>query len=803
MTDITIYEKMKKDILMGALPEGATHLTFQESMAWSLDRAQVSKWVQLAKPGVSRNIDAQAESGKKCTLREPRMIRWQNANLNRDIARANRKMFDKPVEIAGTLLLANKGAGVCHQDSLAKKSMAPADPIVARHLSKLYPGSSYDHIKSIDIDDFRAPTELPLKETPPTMTHDRLRGAVSYNAFALEDASQLDAEASPTISTYWDGGNRARHLATLNVNCNCELCQLDKKETSTGITNRSTLTRMFSANNLASLNQAAIPQLIKHCAQFEQSYQPGRPYRLELTAPLNALISLYIISKRSQEVLDNYIKLFESVGITNLDAGLPTVAATKQQDLIEFEHRSSTIGQLMSHTDALFLMAAFHAKETGRIMLARKLVAMARLYAKIFTGETIQMFNARHGKSPTRYLPLTHSICSQSYLASKSLVETKQLIKEYQTFQSLVDHFTVEAKDTDDQDGADNQTESEPTFSQVLKQLKIVEEPGDQTKRIGELAECVFIVDIDSIKKWKTSIQELYQFEVYNINSITNLTVQPGDSDSSKEYNEIYCFNGSSTNIYSVRTQKWRQFPPMLTPKKKYLWNSTVNTGSSLYTFGGIDDINDVDYSTYERFDLTTKVWTKGDLDGIGGGFLATCFDGNKNIYIYDGDYRLVRFNTTTNTPTILGNLKTHLLCIHMFMHNDTIYMTNLNINVVLFLDLSTTSNNSVQARLSSCFDGEEFLYIRQPDSFTRVSMQTRKVKQLEPHPKTKKYYYHTMMFSSLDQQIYSLIGDRPYQYDTKTYKWKKLAKSQFNPWSIVLNCILAINVNLYDYVFH
>eukprot|EP01133_Synstelium_polycarpum_P007294 gene7294-8482_t len=239
----------------------------------------------------------------------------------------------------------------------------------------------------------------------------------------------------------------------------------------------------------------------------------------------------------------------------------------------------------------------------------------------------------------------------------------------------------------------------------------------------------------------------------------------------------------------------------MLENTRLLMWNSAINTGSAIYSFGGFTGEESRYFNTYERFDFQTRTWTMEDVP-FGGDYLTTCYDGHRYAYISGMQFKLYRFDTHTNSVELVGYLQYQLRYNHHFIHdghlysvggvldervNNRIYMTNLdddnhnhnnNITKVLkkrtFMDqiFDIPKKSSI---LSSCFDGLEFIYlISDSNRFIRVSIKSKEIRQLQSHPECEINHYLTMIYSALDTRIYYVNGGQSHIYNITTDQWHK-----------------------------
>eukprot|EP01133_Synstelium_polycarpum_P007293 gene7293-8480_t len=83
----------------------------------------------------------------------------------------------------------------------------------------------------------------------------------------------------------------------------------------------------------------------------------------------------------------------------------------------------------------------------------------------------------------------------------------------------------------------------------------------------------------------------------------------------------------------------------------------------------------------------------------------------------------------------------------------------------------------TLQRTVAACFDGVRYIYMHSESQFIRVSIKSREIKKLQPHPSSSddtgiQYIQHSMVYSLADKRIHTIINGSSHQYDTATDQW-------------------------------
>ncbi|GAM19894.1 hypothetical protein SAMD00019534_030690, partial [Acytostelium subglobosum LB1] len=217
---------------------------------------------------------------------------------------------------------------------------------------------------------------------------------------------------------------------------------------------------------------------------------------------------------------------------------------------------------------------------------------------------------------------------------------------------------------------------------------------------------------------------------------------------------------------------------------------STVYARGNIYVFGA----DDSRYQTYSRFSLADQKWTHNNAidNGVtGGNVISVCFDGNEHIYLVggfsDGDNlkRVDRFNIVTQQFSHVGKLP-------MFIHGASTFYKDGNIIIVGGFHGDAIPHQTIRSFnvhtlmtqqmidgmefgefiLSSCFDGEDNVYIREEGVFYRINLTNKRRVHL-PLPDTQIIYpivYHPQLGAVL---LFS--KDKTFKYTPSSNSWVQI----------------------------
>eukprot|EP01133_Synstelium_polycarpum_P005977 gene5977-6930_t len=326
-------------------------------------------------------------------------------------------------------------------------NLVPRDPIAAHKLSMLYAGPTHDHNKSINLDDFRPPKELPPRASAPTMSQDRLAKIVSHNSFAVSDASgpeqsvalyifdfrdhqtpgiwalpsllnhscianttrffygdmmfltaYCDIKAGQELTATYNNpeeslAERRKNLTMLSItdHCQCMQCQHDEKEEPLCIRKRKELDAYFESTlmPLATNNDPlVIPRLVQHIGKYEKTYQAKRPVKVGLRSSMVCLADLYGRLKMHDKGYELYMRLLKHLGYDGLDSMNPNPTRIGTSNALNFVVKTPVFegAAVVTGIDSIFVHASARACASGRIDIGRKLLALSNLYSRIGTG---------------------------------------------------------------------------------------------------------------------------------------------------------------------------------------------------------------------------------------------------------------------------------------------------------------------------------------------------------------------------------------------------------------------------------
>ncbi|GAM27128.1 hypothetical protein SAMD00019534_103030 [Acytostelium subglobosum LB1] len=283
---------------------------------------------------------------------------------------------------------------------------------------------------------------------------------------------------------------------------------------------------------------------------------------------------------------------------------------------------------------------------------------------------------------------------------------------------------------------------------------------------------CSVNTDVQKMDEIKKLIKSC--FEVIGCFVATPVVRRAPKSDFARH---VISLRNNELSMLELDTSKWTMIrDPFKGHILDYVTTSVVYARGNIYVFGGIEYPQ-----TWCSYSLKGRVANICNIWGLfGGRAISTCYSGDKLIYLvggyFDGGYlnRVDSFNIATSEFKKVGQLPLRVAFGTSFFHNKTIYIVggetkdyearpcldihsfNIQTGVgeVYQKDILETYHDS------SCFDGNDYIYILTAVSFFKYSLTTRQSMILLKCPTYG--VYRQMVYDGANGNIIYIGGKGP-----------------------------------------
>ncbi|GAM21782.1 hypothetical protein SAMD00019534_049570 [Acytostelium subglobosum LB1] len=202
-------------------------------------------------------------------------------------------------------------------------------------------------------------------------------------------------------------------------------------------------------------------------------------------------------------------------------------------------------------------------------------------------------------------------------------------------------------------------------------------------------------------------------------------------------YGKVVSAHLRDISLFSLGTSTWTTIKDAFNSDFDEVYTSYVYARDNIYVFGGAKGTQ----TKYSRYSLEEKRCYEGEIVGIvGGSFISTCYDGDKNIYLVGGELndtilsRVGCFNIETQQFSKVGDLKEGLAWPTINIKDNIIYIfggkkvDKVNRDIISF-NVHTKVNAKVETYVisddlySACFDNIGNLYVMSLKVFKRYSL--------------------------------------------------------------------------------